>query len=83
MALNDRNATGMTPTDSAIGAIAIVGGAQALATTGRALEVTVAGNISFTLLDGSTMTLTGVTVGTHSWTVKSIQSCTLSGYVLL
>jgi hypothetical protein len=83
MAVNTRNAMQSTPTDSAVGAVAITGAAQTLAVTGRAIEVTGVGDITFTLLDGSSMVLTGVTVGTKMWTVRSIASATLTGYVLL
>lgn len=68
----------------ATGAVALAGGAQALAVTGRSLLITGTGNISFTMQDGtSTITWNSIPVGEWHLTVRSIQSCTASGYVLL
>lgn len=54
-----------------------------LATTGRGLFITTTGNITFTMQDGSTMTLTAVPVGYYPFTVRAISVLTAVGYALL
>lgn len=54
-----------------------------LATTARGLFITTIGNITFTMQDGSTMTLTSVPVGYYPFTVRAISVCTAVGYALL
>jgi expansin (peptidoglycan-binding protein) len=65
------------------GCVAIAGGAQSLATRGRGLVVTVTGNIVFVMEDGSSMTWNSIPVGHYPFTVRSITSATVTGYVLL
>ena len=68
----------------ATGAVAITGAAQTLATTGRGLLITTAGNITFTTQDGSTVTWASIPVGIHAITVRAISNgATAAGYVLL
>jgi hypothetical protein len=76
------------PTDAgpALGAVAITGAAQTLATRGRGLHITVAGNITFTMEDGTSMThtATSLPIGFYPFTVRSIDNgATAQGYVLL
>lgn len=54
-----------------------------LAIPARGLLITTAGNITFTMLDGSTMTLTAVPVGYYPFTVRAISVLTAVGYALL
>lgn len=68
------------------GAVAITGSAQTLAVIGRAIHVTTAGNITFTMMDGSSVThsATSLPVGIHKLTVRVITTgATTAGYVLL
>ena len=68
----------------AMGAVAITGTAQTLATSGRALLITSTGGITFTMQDGSSVTWNDVPVGLWPLTVKAIANgATATGYVLL
>lgn len=53
------------------------------ATTARGLFITTAGNITFTMQDGSEMALTAVPVGHYPFTVRAVSVLTAVGYVLL
>ena len=69
-----------------VGAVAITGSAQTLAVRGRAIHVTTAGNITFTMEDGSsvTHTATSLPIGIYKLTVRAISAgATTAGYVLL
>lgn len=81
--LNKRMGGGLHPTASAIGAVAITGAAQTLATTAVGLLITTSGNITFTMQDGSSVTWNSIPVGVHPLTVRSISAATAAGYVLL
>lgn len=68
----------------ATGAVAITGAAQTLDVTGRYLLITVTGNITFTMQDGSSVTWASIPVGLYKMTVRSISNgATVTGYVLL
>lgn len=74
----------LTPSDPAIGAVAITGSTQNLATSARGLLITTTGNIAFTMQDGSSVTWNSIPVGVYPLTVKSITTgATAAGYVLL
>lgn len=74
----------ITPTDPAVGAVAITGSSQTLSTSGRGLLITVTGDITFTMQDGSSVTWASIPVGVYPLTVKSITTgATCTGYVLL
>lgn len=80
MALNTRSCT-QTPTDGAVARVAI--GAGVLATTGRGLHVTTAGNI-VGQLTGETVDVTeNFEVGMFPHNFKSITSATAVGFILL
>jgi hypothetical protein len=65
----------------ATGCVALATGT--LATTARGLFITTAGNITFTMQDGSEMALTAVPVGHYPFTVRAISVLTAAGYALL
>ncbi len=81
--LNTRMAVHASSTDSAVGAVALAGGAQTLSTTGRGLLILTTGNIVFVMQDGSSITWNSIPAGLYPLTVRSITSCTAAGYVLL
>jgi hypothetical protein len=79
-AMNDASRSAQPAT----GCVAITGSAQVLATTGRGLFITTQGDITFTMQDGSTMTLTALPVGVYSFTVRAITTgATAAGWVLI
>lgn len=68
----------------ATGAVAITGATQTLSVTGRGLLIVTAGDITFTLQDGTAVTWTSIPVGIHPLTVRAITAgATAAGYVLL
>ena len=65
------------------GAVEISGSAQSLDQPGRALLITVTGDITFTTAGGNDITWEGCPVGIHAITVKSIANgATVTGYIL-
>lgn len=65
------------------GAVAITGSAQSLTQAGRALLITVTGDITFVTAGGNTVVWAACPVGIHPITVKSISNgATVTGYVL-
>ena len=81
--LNPAMNEGARASQPATGCVAITGSAQTLSTTGRGLFITTQGDITFTMQDGSTMTLTALPVGIYSFTVRAITSATAAGWILL
>ncbi len=77
--INEQMSTHPSADQPATGAVAITQAAQPFSPTGRAILVTTAGNITFTLQDGSTMALTNIATGLYPFTVRSIASATLAG----
>lgn len=74
-------------TMNALGAVAITGSAQTFGSrgTGISFVVTGAGNITFVTHEGDTVALTGLTADpmrSGPYTVRSITSATITGYVL-
>lgn len=82
MAMNEYMHRGGSEDAPYVGCVALAGGAQTLTQTGRGLHITTAGNITFTMQDGSTMTLTAIPAGVYRHTVRAISVCTAAGYVL-
>jgi hypothetical protein len=67
----------------AVGAEALTGSAQTASKVGRGLLITATGNIVFVTSGGDSITWSSIPVGVYPITVKSITSCTASGYILL
>ncbi len=82
--LNDRSAAGMTPTDPAVGGVAITGSAQTFSPSGRGILVSTAGSFTGKLIrDTADVTYT-LPVGLWPLAVKSITSVSsLAGVILI
>lgn len=81
MATQNAAMTQPTADQPATGCVAL--SVTTLAVTARGLFITTAGNITFTMQDGTTMTLTAVPAGYYPFTVRAISVCTAVGYALL
>ncbi len=82
--LNDRSAAGMTPSDPAVGGVAITGSAQTFSPTGRGILVSTAGSFVGRLIKDSADVTYTLGVGVWPLAVKSITSVSsLAGVVLI